>query len=117
MHWVMGDYEEVQLPGAVRSMNVIIVKWSNCPAGDFNRAKGKESYPLLAFQCISNFNRWICHVFGPQFGSRNDKHIVKMDEGVATIQDDWYSTVTWKYFDTDGNLKEEMGLYLICDNG
>ncbi len=51
----MGDYEEVGLPGAVGSMDVVHVKWSNCLAGDFNRAKGKESYPSLAFQCISDY--------------------------------------------------------------
>ncbi|KAL7425583.1 hypothetical protein ACHAXH_000201 [Discostella pseudostelligera] len=114
---VMADYEEVGLPGAVGSMDVVHVKWSNCPAGDFNRAKGKESYPSLAFQCISDYNRRICHVFGPQFGSRNDKHIVKMDDGVAAIREEWYKTITWTYFDANGDLKEEAGVYLICDNG
>jgi hypothetical protein len=114
---IMADYEEVGLPGAVGSMDVVHVKWSNCPAGDFNRAKGKESYPSLAFQCISDYNRRICHVFGPQFGSRNDKHIVKMDDGVAAIRDEWYKTITWTYFDANADLKEEAGVYLICDNG
>ena len=85
---VMADNEEVGLPGAVGSMDVVHVKWSNCPTGDFNRVKGKESYPSLAFQCILDYNRRICHVFGPQFGSRNDKHIVKMDDGVVAIREE-----------------------------
>ena len=46
-------------------LNVVHVKWSNCPAGDHNRAKGKESYPSLAFECITDFDRRILGVFGP----------------------------------------------------
>ena len=82
---VMTSYEEMGLPGAMGSVDVVHVKWSNCPAGDYNRSKGKESYPSLAFECISDFNRRIRHVHGPQFGTRNDKHIVKMDVGVGSI--------------------------------
>ena len=113
---VMRSYEEMGLPGAMGSVDVVHVKWSNCPAGDFNRAKGKESYPSLAFECISDFNRRICHVHGPQFGVRNDKHIVKMDVGVSNIET-VYSNVRWKFFDESGNIQNEKGAYLICDNG
>ena len=63
---VMQRYEEMGLPGAMGSVDVVHVKWSNCPAGDFNRAKGKQSYPSLAFECITYFDRRICHVHGPQ---------------------------------------------------
>ena len=52
-------YREVGLPGAMGSKDVVHVKWSRAPAGDFNRCKGKESYPTIAFQCISNFDRRI----------------------------------------------------------
>lgn len=114
---IMKRYEEVGLPGAMGSIDVVHVKWSRCPAGDFNRAKGKETYPSLAFECISDFDRRICNVFGPQFGSRNDKHIVKMDDGVSAVKHTWYNSVPWSYFDSDGNIQEDRGAYLICDNG
>ena len=113
---VMKRYEEMGIPGAMGSVDVVHVKWSNCPSGDFNRAKGKQSYPSLAFECISDFDRRICHVHGPQFGTRNDKHIVKMDKGVASINDK-YSHVPWKYFDEYRVIHEEKGAFLICDNG
>jgi len=113
---VMRRYEEVGLPGAMGSVDVVHVKWSKCPAGDYNRAKGKESYPSLAFECISDFDRRICNVFGPQFGARNDKHIVKMDDGVAAVKD-VYNSVHWSYLDENGDVKEQTGAYLICDNG
>jgi hypothetical protein len=80
--------------------------------GDLNHTKGKESYPSLACEYIFNFDHRICHVHGPQFGTRNDKHIVKMDERVKFIGAD-YSDAEWNYFDEQGN----KGVYLICDNG
>ncbi len=89
----MHSYEEMGLPGAMGSVDVVHVKWSNCPAGDFYRAKGKESYPSLSFECISDFDRRICNVYGPSFGSRNDKHILKNNTCVQSVAEDWYSLV------------------------
>ena len=56
-------------------------------------------------------------MFGPSFGSRNDKHIVKNDPGVRAVSEDWYASELWNYFDEDGNIGNEKGAYLICDNG
>jgi hypothetical protein len=47
---------------------------------------------------------------GPQFGTQNDKHIVKHDENVAAVHNDWYSKVKWNYFDAYGYLKTEEEL-------
>ena len=40
----MEHYEGNGLPGCIGSVDVVHVKWCNCPAGDFNRSKGKERY-------------------------------------------------------------------------
>jgi hypothetical protein len=73
------------LQGCVGSMDVVHVKWANYPAGDYNYAKGKEGYPTLAFQCITDYNCHLMSVYGPQFGTRNDKDIAKMDVHVKAI--------------------------------
>jgi hypothetical protein len=78
--------ESVGLPGACGLMDVVHVKWSKCPAGDYNRAKGKEGYPTMAFQCISDYNSRFLAVYGPQFGTQNDKEIVKLDPNVRKIR-------------------------------
>ena len=114
---VMGRYEDAGLPGAGGSKDVVHVKWSKCPAGDDNRAKGKDSYPTLAFECISDFDRRIMGVSHAQFGTRNDKHIVKIDHNVAKIRRGWYKDVKWQYYTADGTKKTDTGVYLICDNG
>lgn len=75
-------YEAAGLPSACGLMDVVHVKWSCCPAGDSNHAKGKEGYPTLAFQCITDYNWHILGVYGPQFGTKNDKDIEKTDQNV-----------------------------------
>jgi hypothetical protein len=115
---VSKDYEAVGLPGCVGSMDVVHVKWGNCPMGDHNGAKGKEGYPSLAFQCITDYNRRVLSVYGPQFGIRNDKDIVKYDTYVREI---WtkrlFKDTIWRYYAADGRVQHERGVYLICDNG
>ena len=98
-------------------MDVVHVKWSSCPTGDHNRAKGKVGHPTLAFQCITDYNRRVIGIFGPQFGTRNDKEIVKVDPNVYHIKTGWYKDVLWKYYNDDGTVENERGTYLICNNG
>ena len=117
---VMQAYSNLGLPGACGSMDVVHIKWSACPAGDHNRAKGKEGYPTIAFQCITDNTRRFLSVYGPQFGTRNDKEIVKLDPFIRKIRSGWYSKVWWRYFaqqETGGGIGMERGVYVICDNG
>ena len=114
---VMEPYCAMNLPGACGSVDVVHIKWSNCPAGDYNRCKGKEGYPTLAFEAVTDNKRRIMGISSVQFGTRNDKHIVKLDAAVAKIRDGWYNTVTWNFYDSDGQAKTAVGVYLICDGG
>jgi hypothetical protein len=114
---IMRRYEEAGLPGVAGSVDVVHVKWAKCPAGDYNRSKGKESYPSIAFECITDYDRRILGVCGPQFGSNNDKHIVKVDENIRVINEGWLSQVKWNYYAEDGSVSTSTGVYVICDNG
>jgi hypothetical protein len=58
-------YKSIGLPGACGLMDVVNIKWSNCPAGDYNRAKGNEGYPTMAFQCITDYNHCFLAIYGP----------------------------------------------------
>ena len=115
---VEGMYSANGLPGCCGSIDVVHVRWSNCPAGDYNRAKGKESYPSLGFECVTDFNRRIMSIYGPHFGSRNDMDIVKTDKSVAAMsKKSLFRDARWKYYDQDGEVRTNRGAYLICDNG
>ena len=114
--FVMKCYESVGLPGACGSMDLVHVKWSNCPAGDYNRVKGKEEYPSIAFQCITNYNHCILAIYGPQFGTRNDKEILKLDPNVKKIRFGWFSKIWWHCYTEAGQVSREKEVYLICES-
>jgi hypothetical protein len=110
-------YKEAGLPGCCRLMDVVHVKWSACPTGNHNRAKGKTGYPSLGFQCNTDFNCRIFAVYGPQFGTRNNKEIVKDNPNIYFVRMGWYKNVMWKYYTAEGRVEHNQGLYVICDNG
>ncbi|KAL7553018.1 LOW QUALITY PROTEIN: hypothetical protein ACHAWF_018052 [Thalassiosira exigua] len=67
LHEVMKVYEENHLPVACGPIDAVHVKWSNCPTGDHNRAKGKASYPTTAFEVITDNDRKIFAIGSAQF--------------------------------------------------
>ena len=87
------DYESQHLPGAGGSIDVVHVKWSNCPAGDYNKCKGKESFPSVAFECVTNNRRRVLGISPIQFGARSDKHIVRFDPTVELIKNNGTTTL------------------------
>jgi hypothetical protein len=118
LNQVSNYYKAVGLPGCVGSMDVVHVKWANCPADDYNRTKGKEGYPTLAFQCITDYNRRILSFYGPQFRTRNDKDIVKTYVNVKAIHTKQiFKNSCCHYYNAEGRVQFERGMYLICDNG
>ena len=114
---MMRRYKEEGLPGCAGSVHVVHVKWDNFPAGDYNCSKGKDSYPSLAFEVITDYNCRILGLFGPQFRSNNDKHILKIDNNICLMTESWLSKVKWKYYSQDGSVSSSTGAYLICNNG
>jgi hypothetical protein len=110
---IMRRYKEEGLPGVTGSVDVVHVKWANCPAGDFNCSKGKDSYPSLAFECITDYDRRILGVFGPQFGSNNNKHIVKIVNNISLLNEGWLLKVEWNYYAQDGSVSSSTGAYGI----
>jgi hypothetical protein len=67
----------------------------------------KGGYPILAFQCVTDFNRRILAVYGPQFGTRNDKEIVKDDPNVHYVQTGWCNDFLWRYYTADGRVEQD----------
>ena len=83
---VMGQYEEKHLPCCGGSIDVVHVKWSKCPAADYNRCKGKEGYPSVAFEIVTGYDHQILGVPSVHIGTRNDQKIVRTDETVSLIR-------------------------------
>jgi hypothetical protein len=92
-------------------MDIVHVKWANCPTGDYNHAMGKEGFPSLAFECITDYNLKVLGVYGPLFRSRNDKDIVKTDVNVNAIQsNELFRDSQWRYYQEAGRIRTDKGL-------
>jgi hypothetical protein len=114
---VMNRYATKKLPGCCGSIDVVHLKWSNCPAGDYKRSLGKEGYLTLAFEVVTGRDREILGISPVQFGTRNDQHIVKLDPTVSKLKKDWYKDVVWEHYDLLGRQLLSRGVYFICDGG
>jgi hypothetical protein len=99
------------------SKNDVYIKWSCTPFGDFNCCKGKEPYPTITFQCISNFKQRLLGVSCAQYCTHNDTSALKQDHNVHAVQPLWYFQVKWEYFTINGEVRTDTGYYSICDNG
>ncbi len=88
-------------------MDVVHVKWSACPTGNHSCTKGKCGYPSLGFQGITDFNCRILAIYGPQFGTRNDKEIVKEDPNVHYVRRGWYKDVLWRYYFAECRIEQD----------
>ena len=86
-------------------------------SSDLNTYKGKEKHPSFAFEVVSRPNRQVMGIATIQPGTRNDKHIVKLDQNVAAIRDKWYSSVEYPMFNSKGEVTTGRGVYFICDGG
>ena len=115
---VNGYYNATSFSGCCGSIDVVHVKWSNCPTGDYNHAKGKEMFPSLGFQCITDYNHRILSIYGPPFGSRNDMDIVKTDDNVHAMWKNWlFRNAEWEHHAHNGHVQKTCDMYLISDNG
>ena len=110
IHLITTAYQSTDLSKTMCRLGA--VKWGCCLTGDVNHAKGKEGYPTFAYQSITFFNRQIIGIYGPTFGSRNDKDIVKTDPNVRKVGQGFMKRCYWQYYTEDGTV-----MYLICDNG
>ncbi len=64
------------------------------------------------------FNPRVQAIYGQQFGSCNDKDIVKHNVNVRVIRlNCLFKDAKWKYYDANGDIRLERGMYLICNNG
>ncbi len=63
------------LSGCLGSLDVTKIHWGQCPAGWKGQFQGKEVYPTIGLQAVSDYNLWIWQsVFG-YLGSPNDINI------------------------------------------
>ena len=108
----------VGLPGGVGSMDVVHVPLGACPAGLCNLMTGKEGYPSLGFNVISDHLGRALALMPGVYGSINDQTIVKFDQAVDDVKTkSLFTDYLYEIRNEQGEKSMERGLYIIVDGG
>ena len=111
------EYGTAGVPGPVGSVDCVHVRQWCVSANLRQMATGKEKYPSRSYEVMVNHRGRILSVTTGFHGSVNDKTIVKFDGAMTSIRDGLYADHSFLIYDSDGNLVEMKGAYVICDNG
>jgi Plant transposon protein len=108
---MMNIYSRMGLPGCIGSTDCVHLKWDRCPVSLTNLCKGKEGFPTLSYSCTVDHHRRILGVTRSNYGTRNDKTIVRLDTYITDVHD-----VEFEVF-VEGTLVKKTGVYYLCDGG
>lgn len=117
---VVDEYASLGLPGCVGSVDCVHVGWDKCPSQYLSLNKGKEHFPLVAYEVVCTSRKFIQSVSWGHPGSRNDKHIARTDAAIMNLLEpnDWLGSKSWEVvMDREGGRKVFRGSYLLCDGG
>lgn len=114
---MMAVFIKMGLPGCIGSTDCVHIKWDRCPADWRHYCKGKEGYPTLVYSVTVDHNRRILGISGSNFGSYNDKTLVRYDTYITDVHDGTvHSDVEYDLY-IDGVLTKQKGVYYLCDGG
>jgi hypothetical protein len=114
---MMKVYEKMGLPGCIGSTDCVHVKWDRCPLSLTNLCKGKEGYPTLSYSCTVDHHRKILGVTRSNWGTRNDKTIVRVDTYITDVHKGKVNSEIDYNVLVDGGFKKMRGVYYLCDGG
>lgn len=83
---MMDVYSRMSLPGCIGSTDCVHLKWDRCPINLRNLCKGKEGYHSLSYSCTVDHHRRILGVTRSNYGTRNDKTIVRLDNYIMDVK-------------------------------
>ena len=111
-------YQSLGMGAAVGSTDCTHIELGNCPTKFKVVCTGKSGRPTLSYSLTCSHARKIYHCTAGFFGSKNDKHISKLDSCISAIaSEDIYRNFAWTLDVRDDTTVEEKGVFLICDGG
>ena len=114
----MDKYDKCGLPGAICGIDATHVDWTKCPSDIRHLCKGKEGRPTVMFNVAGDLNRRAFHIYGPDYGARNDKTAARFD---GFMQDMYkrkkYADVERRIYGHDGSQRVLKGAHAIVDGG
>ena len=115
---VEAAYAVIGTPGACGSMDVVHIALGACPHGLINVCTGKEGYPTLAYNVISDHRGRALAMMPGAYGTVNDKTIVKSDLAVEKVRTDpLFTDYQYEVRSSSGERSMMKGAYLIVDGG
>ena len=114
---VLDTYSRLGFPGAVGSIDCTHVQWNRCPVELANFARGKEQYPLVAFEVVVDHSGLIHSCSDSFLGTFHDAILVLNDRYPQEIAAGLYKDVEFSLYESDGQLRTFRGGYLISDAG
>jgi Plant transposon protein len=79
-------YKRMGLPGCIGSTDCVHVKWDRYPTRLQHLYKGKEVYSSLVYSCTVDHHRRILGMTSSNFGTRNEKTIVRLDTYITNVR-------------------------------
>ena len=99
------------------STDCVHVKCDRCSIELTNLCKVKEGYSTLVYSCVVDHSRRIMSVTPSNFGTRNDKTLVRLDSYIMAIKDDLLNTdVSFNVWKSENSLLSENGVWLLYDD-
>jgi hypothetical protein len=111
-------YQLMGMGPAVGSTDCTHIELGNCPNNFRILCSGKSGKPTLSYSLTCSHQRKIFHVTCGYAGSKNDKHISRLDSFITAVgADSIYRNFEWTLDVTETITEQKKGVYLICDGG
>jgi hypothetical protein len=111
-------YQMMGVGAAVGSTDCTHIELGNCPNNFRISCTGKSGKPTLSYSLTCSHQRKIFHISCGFAGSKNDKHISKLDSFITAVgSDSIYRNFEWALDTSETTTVQEKGVFLICDGG
>jgi hypothetical protein len=111
-------YEKMGMGPALASTDCTHIELGNCPHNFRIVCTGKSGKPTLSYSLSCSHQRKIYHITSGFAGSKNDKHISKLDSFITAVgKESIYRNFEWTLDVTETKSEKKTGVFIICDGG
>jgi hypothetical protein len=111
-------YQRLGIGPAIASTDCTHIELGNCPHNFRITCTGKSGKPTLSYSLSCSHQRKIYHVSAGFAGSKNDKHISKLDSFITAVgSESIYRNFEWTMDVTETTTEQRKGVFFICDGG
>jgi hypothetical protein len=113
-----GIYQSLGMGPAIGSTDVTHISLGNCPNKFKILCTGKSGKPTMAYSLTCSHSRKIYYCSAGFMGSKNDKHISRLDSFITAVGElDIYRNFEWNMDVTETVTEPRKGVHLLCDGG